>query len=200
MRTKRSAIRKKKRTRVSIDLRHKGLVTAAEPAKDRDIASLSPVFRGKLVNVLAALQGAGKPFQFNEGYRTVDRQQWLYGSGRPESKPYGRAGQILTNMDGLKRKSAHQGDGSVGSGCAADCYPLDANGKVYIPDITDPIWKIYADAVVKEGLEAGYYWEKLKDAPHCEFISKPKAGETRSQKVKGIKGRSVKRIRVTRQL
>ncbi len=199
MQTKRRTAKKKNKTKTAqIDLRQKGLVTAAEPPKDRDLTNLSPDFRGKLLNVLAALQSSGKPFQFNEGYRTVDRQQWLYGSGRPQAKPYGRGGHILTNVDGVIKKSAHQGDGSAGSGCAADCYPIDANGKVYIPDITDPIWKIYADAVVKEGLEAGYYWEKLKDAPHCEFISKPKADKTRSQKVKMIKSRPRKRIRANR--
>lgn len=178
---------KKRRKGIDIDLRHKGLVTAAEPPKDRDLANLDSNFRGKLLNVLSALQGSGKPFQFNEGYRTIDRQQWLYGSGRPHAKPYGREGRIITNADGVKKRSSHQGNGSAGSGLAADCYPIDSTGKIYIPDIADPIWKIYADAVTKEGLEAGYYWQKLKDAPHCESILQIKPNKRHFRKMKNSK-------------
>lgn len=190
---RRTKKKQKKASKTLIDLRHKGLITAAEPPKDKDLSSLSPEFRARLLNVLASLQGAGKPFQLNEGYRTVDRQQWLYGSGRPQAKPYGRAGQIVTNVDGMTNKSAHQGDGSVGSGRAADCYPIDTNGKVYIPNITDPIWKLYADTVTKEGLEAGYYWEKLKDAPHCEFVIQDKVRKSLARKIKTIKRKRGKR-------
>lgn len=35
-------------------------------------------------------------FRVGETRRTLDRQQWLYGAGRPGFKPYGRSGIVLT--------------------------------------------------------------------------------------------------------
>jgi hypothetical protein len=143
---------------------------AAEPPKDRDLGHLLPAFRTKLEAVLAKLATEGTPFKFDEGFRSVDRQQWLYGSGRPGAKPYGRSGPIVTYKDGVTHLSNHQGDGTAGSGRAADCYPM-ANGKIIWPPppISDPRWKRYADLAVSEGLGAGYYWPSFKDIPHIEL-------------------------------
>ena len=33
------------------------------------------------------MAGANAPFKLVEGFRSTDRQQWLYGSGRPAAKP-----------------------------------------------------------------------------------------------------------------
>ena len=143
---------------------------AAEPPKDRDFAKLSPAFRAKLQAVLAELEAAGMPFKFDEGFRTVERQQWLYGAGRPGIKPYGRPGSKVTHKDGVTNLSNHQGNGTPGSGNAADCYPM-ANGKIIWPPppMTDPRWKRFAETAVRHGLVAGYYWPKLKDLPHIEL-------------------------------
>jgi len=143
---------------------------AAEPAKDRDPAKLAPAFRVKLEAVLAKLAAEGKPFKFDEGFRTVDRQQWLYGSGRPTAKPYGRAGAIVTYKDGVHELSNHQGNGTAGSGRAADCYPM-ANGKIVWPPppISDPRWKRFAELARAQGLDAGYDWPTFKDIPHIEL-------------------------------
>jgi hypothetical protein len=145
-------------------------VAAAEPTKDRDPAKLAPAFRVKLEAVLAKLAAEGKPFKFDEGFRTVDRQQWLYGSGRPTAKPYGRKGDIVTYKDGVKELSNHQGNGTAGSGRAADCYPM-ANGKIIWPPppMSDPRWKRFAELARAQGLEAGYDWPKFKDIPHVEL-------------------------------
>ena len=143
---------------------------AAEPPKDRNFANLSPTFRAKLQAVLAQLQAEGMPFKFDEGFRTVERQQWLFGSGRPSARPYGRPGPIVTHKDGVTNLSNHQGNGTAGSGNAADCYPM-ANGKIIWPPppMSDPRWKRFADVAVAHGLVAGYYWPKLKDLPHVEL-------------------------------
>ena len=151
-----------------IDARLKGLALAVEPPLDADPADLFTAFREKLQSTLAQLQGANTPFKLVEGYRTVERQQWLYGSGRPNAQPYGRPGPIVTNADGVRKKSKHQGDGSAGSGLAADCYPTK-NGRVYIPPSSDPLWGAYASAVAAQGLIAGHNWPALKDSPHCEY-------------------------------
>ncbi len=146
----------------------KTLVIAAEPPIDSNPAHLDSAFRGKLERALAQLSAQGNPFRFVEGFRMVDRQQWLYGSGRPSAVPYGRPGPILTNADGVNALSKHQGNGTPGSGLAADCYPL-RGGSVYIPPDTDPIWDQYAAAVVAQGLVAGRNFPKFKDSPHCEM-------------------------------
>ena len=142
---------------------------AAEQPKDRDYAKLSSAFRAKLQSVLAKLAEEGMPFKFDEGFRTIARQQWLFGSGRP-NEPYGRSGPIVTHKDGVKNLSNHQGNGKAGSGNAADCYPLAANGKIIWPPppMNDPRWKRFADVAKEHGLEAGYYW-KMKDLPHIEL-------------------------------
>src|ERR1051326_6551070 len=144
---------------------------AAEPPKDRDPAQLVEAFRTKLNAVLAKLKDEGTPFKFDEGFRTVARQQWLFGSGRPKEKPYGRPGPVVTYKDGVKELSDHQGNGKAGSGRAADCYPAKANGQIIWPPPpgSDPRWKRYADLAREQGLEAGYYWPTLKDLPHIEL-------------------------------
>jgi hypothetical protein len=150
-----------------IDARFKTLVIASEPPINRRLDDLDSTFRDKLLEVLDVLKSQGKPFKFVEGFRTVDRQQWLYGSGRPTAK-YGRSGPILTYKDGVTKLSNHQGNSSPGSGRAADCYPMK-NGKVYIPNSNDPIWEDYAQAAESSGLRAGHHWKTFKDSPHCEL-------------------------------
>lgn len=175
--------------RLRINLAAKGML-AVEPAIDRDPDHLHPSFRLKLLAALAALAGEGTPFKFNEGFRSVARQQWLYGSGRPDARPYGRPGPILTYQDGVTRLSRHQGTGTAGSGRAADCYPLRA-GRVYIPPASDPVWRRYADVAIAQGLRAGLDFPTLKDAPHCELPMLAGAAA-------GLKSRAASRRRRTR--
>ncbi len=114
------------------------------------------------------LDTRGTPFKLVEGFRTVERQQWLFGSGRPNAEPFGRDGPIVTYRDGVKALSNHQGTGQPGTGCGADCYPM-RNGKVFVPPSTDRLWDEYATALERQGLIAGHRWTKLKDSPHAEM-------------------------------
>lgn len=176
MRTRRSKKDKTNRMRSKRALRSprrisaalKTVVIAAQPLIDNNPDHLDSTFKSKLDSALGQLSQQGSPFRFVEGFRTQDRQQWLYGSGRPSAVPYGRPGPILTNADGVNVLSKHQGNGTPGSGLAADCYPLQG-GNVYIPPDTDPIWDRYAAAVVAQGLVAGRNFPKFKDSPHCEM-------------------------------
>ena len=169
-RRRRTRAARARAARTSALLKLKGAL-AAEPSKDRDLAKLSPEFRRRLQLVLEDLAMAGTPFKFDEGYRTVDRQQWLYGSGRPTVVPYGRRGPIVTRDDGVRAPSRHQGDGPPGTGRAADCYPEDGAGHVIWPPPppSDPRWQAYADSAVRHGLTAGYYWSSFKDVTHCQI-------------------------------
>jgi hypothetical protein len=157
-----------RKARRRINARAKTLVVALEPPIDRDAQSLVPEFRERLARTLQALEASGTPFKFVEGFRTVERQQWLFGSGRPTA-PFGRSGPILTHRDGVSRLSNHQGDGSPGSGRAADCYPMK-DGRVFIPKASDPVWRAYADAARAQGLDAGFFWTTFQDAPHVELL------------------------------
>lgn len=153
---------------LAIGPQRKGLAAAAEPSVNRDPANFVAAFRAKLEAVMGELAAKGMPFKLVEGFRTKERQQWLFGSGRPTAVPFGRTGPIVTRLDGVTVLSRHQGNGTPGSGRAADCYPTK-DGRVFIPKADDPVWKAYADAAVKQGLIAGLNFPKLVDAPHVEL-------------------------------
>lgn len=139
-----------------------------EPPINRDMADLDPEFRRRLTAVLAELAAEGVWFKLHEGFRTVARQQWLYGQGRPNERPSGRRGIIVTEKDGSRSLSNHQGTGQRGTGRAADCYPLDEHGRVTL-SAPDAIWRRYAEIAEKHGLTAGYRWTKPHDPPHVEL-------------------------------
>jgi hypothetical protein len=151
-------------------VRVKGLL-ALEPPRDNDPMKLDPAFRSRLEAALEVLRDAGSPFRFVEGFRTVERQQWLFGSGRPTVQPFGRPGAIVTHRDGVTKRSNHQGSGVAGTGKGADCYPVTPEGKVFIPPANDRLWRVYAEAVKAQGLQAGLDFPRFKDAPHCELVS-----------------------------
>lgn len=133
-----------------------------EPPINRDPQALDAEFMVRLQKTLETMEGEGKPFKFHEGFRTVERQQWLYASGRT------RPGNVVTNADGVKKRSNHQGDGFYGSGRAADCYPLDSRGKVILnPPVA--VWRRFAEVAESNGLTAGFRWKQPHDPPHVEL-------------------------------
>lgn len=136
-----------------------------EPPINRNPDDLDTEFRERLELVLAQLAAEGIPFKLNEGLRTVQRQQWLYGQGRPSAKPYGRAGIKVTNHDGVRTKSNHQ------SGCAADVYPATMKGNIIWPPPPSPgpRWDRLAEVAEDHGLVAGYRWRSPHDPPHVEL-------------------------------
>jgi hypothetical protein len=151
----------------AIDPKAKALVQS-EPPRDNDPKNLDPMFQQRLTAALDDLDARRTPFALVEGFRTVERQQWLYGSGRPNEQPYGREGAIVTYRDGVKALSNHQGTGQPGTGRGADCYPI-RNTKVFILPSTHRLWDEYAAALERQGLTAGHRWTKLKDSPHAEM-------------------------------
>lgn len=135
----------------------------SEPPINRNPDDLDPEFRRRLAMVLGELALRGTPFKFHEGFRTVQRQQWLYAQGRT------RAGERVTDKNGTTNRSNHQGTGRhAGSGRAADCYPIGADGKVVLepPEAT---WELYARTAEENGLVAGHRWKTPHDSPHVEL-------------------------------
>jgi len=176
--------KRKAKSRQAISATHKGLVQVAEPPSDRNFANLDPAFQARLAAALSALTERGTPFKLVEGFRTVERQQWLFGSGRPTAVPFGRPGPIVTQRDGVKRLSNHQGDGTPGSGRGADCYPT-RNGKVFIPPSSDPLWEKYASAAEQQSLVAGHHWPSFKDSPHVE-LPPARSAEQLREMIRGV--------------
>lgn len=68
------------------------------PQKQSSLDLLAPVFKQRLEQWLTQARATFPQLSFgvSETRRTLARQQWLYGAGRPEVKPYGRRGVILT--------------------------------------------------------------------------------------------------------
>lgn len=110
------------------------------------------------------------PFDFTivEGVRKVARQQEIYAQGRTKK------GIIVTNVDGVKKKSNHQPK-SDGYGYAVDIYPF-YDGKVQVSDkdviprlkaITDHI-KAVAKCIGTK-VVCGIDWKSPYDPPHIEL-------------------------------
>lgn len=85
-----------------------------EPVRNTDPACLHPLFRDKARELLQALELEGIPFRLFEGYRTPERQLYLYAQGRT------RPGKIVTRA--RPGQSYHQ------YGLAGD-FVLFENGK-----------------------------------------------------------------------
>ena len=74
---------------------------------NRDWELLAPFFAQKLRVAIAECQAEGYPVELFEGYRSGERQEWLYESGRT------RDGKIITY--------ARAGESDHNIGIAADC-------------------------------------------------------------------------------
>lgn len=111
----------------------------------------------KVATGMAAL---GHPIVPTQGLRSEDEQQKLFAQGRTAP------GHIVTNADGILRKSNHQAQAD-GWGHAVDFAFLDADGKPSW-DLAHP-WHVYGALAKFYGLKWGGDWNRLKDYPHLEL-------------------------------
>jgi peptidoglycan L-alanyl-D-glutamate endopeptidase CwlK len=58
-----------------------------EPARNADPSLLHPIFREKAIQLLSQLAAEGIPFRLFEGFRSPERQQYLYAQGRTSPGP-----------------------------------------------------------------------------------------------------------------
>ena len=130
---------------------------------NKDWALLTETFRRKLRAIFDDLEGHGLELSVVEGFRSVKRQQWLYAQGRT------RSGPIVTQKDGIVRKSNHQ------SGNAADVIFVDASGHRYWPPLhiedgmgLSPEWDLLSRSAKAHEVTWGGLW-KMRDTPHLEL-------------------------------
>ena len=115
-----------------------------------------------LVKVIeTAIQESPIGFTVTEGVRTDQRQQELYAQGRTT------AGQIVTNVDGVKKKSNHQPKAD-GFGYAVDLYanPINVNDMINIVPVANHIKQTARSLGIN--VEWGGDW-KFIDRPHFEL-------------------------------
>jgi hypothetical protein len=132
-----------------------------------DTSTLYPLFVAKIRLVLQDCINQGYYYYVTSGERTWDEQQKLYDKGRVPVN----TGHHVTN--------AKPGFSGHNFAIAVDaCHDADSNKVGLQPDYTDSHYKVLADAGVKYGLTAGYYWTKEKegihDPPHLQLNVKSK--------------------------
>ena len=158
----------------------------SDPSKvDHDLKHLYPDFRAKVEKTLALANSyTFKPdtlepkfaefreFVVFEGYRSVDRQAWLYAQGRT------RAGNVVTNS---------QVPGWHGFGLAVDVVWRDTDGKLRW-DGEKALWEILGHCARVNGLEWGGDWQgNLGDYGHLQ-IPKTEIASWRAKAREYLKG------------
>lgn len=126
------------------------------------LAGVHPELAQKIARVLSAMNMLGHRMIITDGLRTLEQQQALYAQGRTK----GKSGAIVTNADGVKKKSNHQAKND-GFGHAVDCAFIGADGKPSWAD-SHP-WKAYGENCKAVGLVWGGDFKSIVDKPHAEL-------------------------------
>lgn len=134
----------------------------------RSIDNLKGVHPDLVKLMTESIKDSPVDFTITEGVRSDKRQQDLYAQGRTTK------GIIVTNVDGIRRKSNHQPK-TDGYGYAVDLYPF-YNGSVQVQD-KEVIAKlkliaVHIKAVAKcigVKITWGGDWKNPYDPPHFEI-------------------------------
>lgn len=123
-----------------------------------------PDLADKIQLILEVMERIKAPMFVTDGVRTEEQQTRLYQQGR-----FGNPGKIVTNLDGITRRSNHQVKPD-GFGHAVDCaFQDDPNTeKIETYDPKQP-WNIYGELGEHFGLTWGGRWKSPFDQPHLEL-------------------------------
>ena len=127
-----------------------------EPPRNADYSELSRDFRKKLGLMEYRLRQVKFDPILIEGFRTPERQHWLWQSGRE------REGPIVTKLDGYTRKSYHQ------FRAAAD-YWFKRDGRIYCPSSKAAEWMELRACAEAVGLVSGASWASFPDLDHVQL-------------------------------
>jgi peptidoglycan L-alanyl-D-glutamate endopeptidase CwlK len=124
---------------------------------EKHLAQINLELAVKVRKILETMRSFGYPMVITDGNRTLEEQKKIYAVGR-----FGNPGPIVTNMDGVIKKSNHQ------DGRAVDCAFLDKNGSAYYPNSVT-LWNAYGVLGELSGLIWGGRWKSPVDKPHLEL-------------------------------
>lgn len=132
----------------------------------RSLDNLKQIHPDLVLVMTEAIKTTPIDFTITDGIRTTAEQQRLYAQGRTTP------GKIVTNTDGVRKKSNHQPH-TDGYGYAVDLYPYrygsvqvnDANGLKIIAEHI----KLIANALGVK-IQWGGDWLSLIDMPHFELV------------------------------
>jgi peptidoglycan L-alanyl-D-glutamate endopeptidase CwlK len=140
-----------------------------EELRARDLARLAathPDLHGRCVTILLTMDAFQHPMTVTAAVREDAEQQALYAKGRTAP------GSIVTNADGILKRSNHQRKAD-GMGHAVDMAFLvdgpDRDSELDTPswDESHP-WAVYGALAEALGLTWGGRWPTLRDLPHIE--------------------------------
>jgi len=138
----------------------------ADPHRLRHLKGCHPALIERIQHVIQAMEVLGYELLLTQGVRTVAQQQALYRQGRT------RPGKIVTNCDGIVRRSNHQVKAD-GFGHAVDvAWRID-------DEVTwEGPWAILGAVAANNDLVWGGNWRTFPDRPHLELppSSVPTAG------------------------
>ena len=126
----------------------------------RTLDGLHPRLRDGVPRILAAMEALGYPMLVTDTLRTVEEQKVLFAKGRTAPGP------IVTNADGVLKKSNHQA-WADGHGHAVDCCFLVDGHASWDPKLP---WKVYGACAEALGFRWGGSFSTLHDLPHIELI------------------------------
>jgi len=148
----------------------------------KNIEDLAEDVRAHAWAFVTTLTAKGIPHVVTSTLRTEAEQMALYAQGRDPLptvnmlrsaaglSPIGSAenGYTVTNADGVKYKSNHQG------GRALDVVPSNEQGNPVWPAADDPRWTLIAATGKEQGFKWGGDWTKARDGidpdlPHYEM-------------------------------
>lgn len=133
---------------------------------ERSLNNLKGIHPDLVKVMMAAIENSPVDFTITDGVRTTEQQKALYAKGRTAP------GKIVTNADGVNRKSNHQVK-SDGFGYALDLYPY-INGRINLNDTTNVLPKIAKHIIttahrLNVKVEWGGAWRSFIDKPHFEL-------------------------------
>lgn len=129
-------------------------------------------FRQRLERVMDRMAEAGYPMTMVSRTRSAEQQGKLYAKGRTSP------GEVVTEADGVTKKSHHQ----VGTG--ADLAFVIGGKPSFSPKLP---WDLYGKIAEEEGLTWGGRWKTLVDRPHVQY-GESLPGEMQPMPVPGVGG------------
>lgn len=127
----------------------------SEPPRIDAIGALRPELAYRAGLILAACHAIGHPIRIIETARSLDRQRWLWQSGRE------REGPILTQA--MPGGSHHTPDAN-GQASACDWLWIHAD-----PWSMDRPWMLLGELAEAVGLTWGGRWESPRDYGHTQL-------------------------------